>query len=161
MFKFTFIKNDAKNMHLLAFHFFQFSSARATPKDSAIVYAKVNIRILKWLYDFLFKNDLTLNNVPIFFEILFLMYFICMFQLRTSSNKTIRNCVHSVWAISRLFRFSFGKTSRVSCFYLGLWKNKYLFFFTLSESLSETDHSLIFCNSLFTLRKTVLIFLFE
>ena len=64
MFKFIFIKNDAKNMlSLTIFFFFQVCYASAPPRDAAIVYVTV--------------NDLALNNIPIFFEILFSMHFIC------------------------------------------------------------------------------------
>ena len=79
---------------------------------------------------------------------------LCVFQLRFSSNNTPRNYTDSVQAISLLFIFNFGKTSEILSFLLGLWKNEY--FFTLSESLLEMNHSLIFWNSSFTLRKAVL-----
>ena len=79
-------------------------------------------------------------------------YFRCI--LYVVSKKTPRNFIDTVRAISRLFIFSFGKTSGISSFLLGLWENEYLFFFfTISESLLEINHSLILCNSLFTLRK--------
>ena len=102
------------------FIFFQVCYASAPPRDAAIVYVTV--------------NDLALNNVPVFFEILFSMHFICVFQLafksRFLSNKTPRNFIDSVQANPRLFIFNFGKTSRISSFLLGLWKNEYLFFFS-------------------------------
>ena len=96
----------------------------------------------------MFENYFAFNNKPIFFEILFSMYFICSFQKDT--NKFYWYSPGN----SRLFIFSFGKTSGISSFLLGLWENEYLFFFfTISESLLEINHSLILCNSLFTLRK--------
>ena len=82
-------------------------------------------------------------------------------KFNVSSDKTPRNFIDLVRAISRLFIFSFGKTTGISSFLLGLWKNEYLDFFTLSESLLEIHYSFIFCNSSFTLRKTVFISLFE
>ena len=86
------------------------------------------------------------------------MYFIYVFQFRFSSNNGSRNLIDSVRAISPSFIFNFGKTSGISSFLLGLWKNEYsFFFFTLSESLLEMNHSLSFSNSSFTLRKSVLI----
>ena len=47
MLKFTFIKNDAKSMLLLTIYFFQVCSAGAAPRDTAIVYVTVNIRVVK------------------------------------------------------------------------------------------------------------------
>ena len=47
MLKFTFVKNDAKNMPLLTIHFFQVCSASAPPRDAAIVYITVNVRVVK------------------------------------------------------------------------------------------------------------------
>ena len=47
MLKFTFIKNDAKSMLLLTIYFFQVCSAGAPPRDAAIVYVTVNIRVVK------------------------------------------------------------------------------------------------------------------
>ena len=105
-------------------------SAGASPRDTAIVYVAVNIRVVKTNNDFLFKNGLGLDSIPIFFGILFSMYFICVFQLRFSSNNTPRNFFDSVRAISLLFIFNFGKASGISSFLLGLWKNEYLFFFS-------------------------------
>ena len=78
-------------------------------------------------------------------------YFRCI--LYVVSKKAPRNFIDTFRAISQLFIFSFGKTSWISSFLLGLWENEYLFFFTNSESLLEINHSLIFSNSLFTLRK--------
>ena len=134
MLKFTFIKNDAKNIILLTFFVFffcfQVCSASAAPRDAAIVYVTVNIRVVNDNNYFLFKNALALNNIPIFFEILFSMYFICVFQVRFLSSKTPRNFIDSVRAISRLFMFRFGKISGTSSFLLGLSKNEYLFFFS-------------------------------
>ena len=121
----------------------------------------IKTAVLKMFSLYTFKILLDLNNslvcsnllllkskyIPIFFEIfeiLFLMYFICVFQLGFSSNKTPRNFIDSVQAISRLFIFSFGKISGISSLLPALWKNDYLVFFTLSESLLEINHSLIF-----------------
>ena len=47
MFKFTFIKNDAKSMLLLTIYFFQVCSAGAAPRDTVIAYVTVNIRVVK------------------------------------------------------------------------------------------------------------------
>ena len=44
MLKFTFTKNDGKNMLLLTIYFFQVCSAGASPGDAAVVYVTVNIR---------------------------------------------------------------------------------------------------------------------
>ena len=44
MFKFTFIKNDAKNVLLLTIYFFKVYSLSAPLRDAAIVYVNVNIR---------------------------------------------------------------------------------------------------------------------
>ena len=50
---------------------------------------------------------LYINIIPIFFEILFSMYFICVSQLMFSSNNTPRNCTDSsVQPISLLFIFN-------------------------------------------------------
>ena len=77
----------------------------------------------------LLKNSLALNNIPVFFEILFSMYFMYVFQLRFSSNKTPINFIDSVRAISGLFIMSFAKTSGISSFLVDLWKNECLGFF--------------------------------
>ena len=66
--------------------------------------------------------------MPIFFEILFSMYFICVFRFRFSSSNTPRNLIDSVRAILLSFIFSFDKTSGILSFLLGLWKNEYLVF---------------------------------
>ena len=89
------------------------------------------------------------------------MYFIRVFQLRFSSNNTPKTFTDSVRVFSLSFIFNFSKTNGISPFLLGLWKNDYLFFFTLSQSLLEMNDSLIFCNSSFSLRKAVFISLFE
>ena len=47
MLKFTFTKNDAKSMLLLTIYSFQVCSASAPPRDAAIVYVTVNIRVVK------------------------------------------------------------------------------------------------------------------
>ena len=47
MLQFTFIKNDSKSILLLTVYFFQVCSAGAPPRDTAIVYATVNIRVVK------------------------------------------------------------------------------------------------------------------
>ena len=47
MFKFTFIKNDAKSILLLTIYFFQVCSGGAAPRDTAIVYVTENIRVVK------------------------------------------------------------------------------------------------------------------
>ena len=94
------------------------------------------------------KNDA--KSMFLFFDAFY------VFQLRFSSNNTPRNYIDSVQAISPLFIFNLGKTSEILPFLLGLRKNEYLFFFTLRESLLEMNHSLIFCNSSFTLTKAVL-----
>ena len=44
----------------------------------------------------------------------------CGFQLRFLSKKTPRNFIDSVRGISPLFIFSFGKSSGMSSFHLGL-----------------------------------------
>ena len=47
MLKFNFIKNDVKSMLLMTIYFFQVCSAGAAPRDTAIVYVTVNIRVVK------------------------------------------------------------------------------------------------------------------
>ena len=47
MVKFNFINNDAKSMFLMTIYFFQVCSAGAAPRDTAIVYVTVNIRVVK------------------------------------------------------------------------------------------------------------------
>ena len=47
MLKFTFIKNDAKNMLLLTIYFLQVCSASVRPRDAATVYVTANIRVVK------------------------------------------------------------------------------------------------------------------
>ena len=61
------------------------------------------------------------------------------------TKKTPRNFIDSVRVISLLFIFSFGRVSGKSTFLLGLEKRAFCFF-TLSESLLETNH---FRNTLF------------
>ena len=159
MFKFTFIEIDAKSKLLLTIYFFSSLFCRCSPKKCC--HSLCNCEYTRSNYDnndFLIKNGLALNNILIRFKILFSMYFICVFQI--SFNNTPRNVIDSVQTISLLIIFNFGKTSGISSFLLALWKNEYLFFFA-SESLLEMNYSLIFCNSSFTLRKAVFIFLFE
>ena len=47
MFKFSFIKNNAKNMLLLTIYFLQVCSASVPPRAAAIVYVTANIRVVK------------------------------------------------------------------------------------------------------------------
>ena len=115
MFEFTFIKNDAKNALLLTIYFYQICSTSAPPKDAVV---KCNCEYMSSKSDnndFLFKNSLALNNKPVFFEILFSMYFICGFQIRFRLRR------HQEIFSIHLFG--------ISSFLLGLWKNEYLLFF--------------------------------
>ena len=47
MFKFTFIRNYAKNVLLLTIYIFQVCFANTHPRDAAIVYVTVNRKTIK------------------------------------------------------------------------------------------------------------------
>ena len=137
MFKFTFIKNDTKNIILLTIYFFRTLFCKCSPKRSChslcnCEYTSSNVIITTFYLRMVLLEMIDRHFLKPNFQCIF-----CVFQLRLLAHKTQINFIDSVRAISRLFMFNFGKTSGIPSFLLGLWKNEYLFFFSLSESLLE------------------------
>ena len=101
----------------------------------------------------LFKKGFALYITPIFLAILFFINFKCCFHDMFSSNRMPRNYIDDCLFITWLLIKSYGNTSGKSFFLQVLWKID--FFLIFKESVLEINHSLIFCNSLFTVKKNV------
>ena len=72
-----------------------------------------NTVLIKNIY---LKNGLAVNNKPIFLAILFLVYIICSFQDKCSSNKAPRNFIDPTLSTSLSFISTSGSKSGRSCF---------------------------------------------
>ena len=94
---------------------------------------------------------------PIFLTTLFSINFKCFFPDRFSSNRMPINFIDDCLFITWLLTKGFGNTSGQSSLLLAFWKTEIFIFLMFKESLFEINHSLIFYNSLLTVKKGTLI----
>ena len=91
---------------------------------------------------FYLDNVEALYNIPIFFDILFLTSSTCLFQVIFSSIITPRNLIKNSRFISILLKVIVGNLNGIPSRTLCLWKNRYLVFPALRDSLFAVNHSL-------------------
>ena len=91
---------------------------------------------------FLSRQCESLYSIPIFFDILLSVSSICLFQVIFSSIITPRNLTEDSRLISILLKVIVGNLNGILSHVLGLWKNRYLVFPALRDSLFAINHSL-------------------
>ena len=104
----------------------------------------------------LFKLGFALCISPLFLAILFSVNFEYSFHDRFSSNRMPRNFKDNCLFVGLLLRKSFCNTSEKSFLLQALWTIELFLLLVFKESLFEINHSLTFCNSLFNVKKRML-----
>ena len=128
MFILPFVINYVQCMLQLTKHFFKFVT---------YVFLQATFAQLMWLWiyeycnnkrDCLFRNYSALNDKPMYFTILFLIYLICDFQVKFSSNRTPKILIGYVRFIYKLCTFSLECSRTISSLLLFLWKTNIFYF---------------------------------
>ena len=90
---------------------------------------------------FISRKSLALCNKPILLATLFLLYIICSFQDKCSSNKIPRNFIDSTLSSLLSFINNLGSKSGRSPVLLVLWNREYFVLSPFNESLFALNHS--------------------
>ena len=125
--------NNAKHLLLLAIYFFSSLLCKCSPKRCCHSLYNCEYTISKVIIMTPYLRMALLWLIDQCFLQFFSMFFICGFRLRLSFKKTARN-FDSVRTNSRLFIFSFGKTSGISFFGRFFGKRVVVGFFHIKHS---------------------------
>ena len=87
------------------------------------------------------KNGLALYNKPIFLAILFLVYLICSFEDKCSSNKTPKNFIYPTLIASLSLISTLESKSGRSSALFGWWNREYFVLSAFNESLFSLNYS--------------------